>query len=158
MSSLSLEASIKTNKVNTGLAHTLHSQKYMDPKHMSCPIHTGLDTAGRKVHSDSFNTKTAGCHSPMDRVSIENDVTRPSYTQMIGHNAHGINGDIYETERQYGHFGHVNNNGHHVNSNVHNGHNYFQDGYEQGIAHMKKQRSQGIPQGHDDKMPYICGM
>jgi hypothetical protein len=136
MSSLSLEASIKTNKVNTGLAQSLHSQRYMDSKHMSCPIHTGLDTAGRSGCPNSLMTRTAGCHSALNHVQVENSVHRPSYHELIGHSSYGVTGELYHPTGQ---FGLVNSQGHHMNTD-HNA-NYIQ-GYERGMEYAYQHKPQ----------------
>jgi hypothetical protein len=131
MSSLSLEASIKTNKVNTGLAQSLQSQRYMDSKHMSCPIHTGLDTTGRSGCQNSLMTRTAGCHSALNHVQVENSVHRPSYHEFIGVSSYGITGELYHPTGQ---FGHVNSQGHYMNTdyNTNQNANYI-EGYENGM-------------------------
>ena len=72
MSALSLEASIRTCKVDTGWANKMESDRFLNPNLMVCPVWNGFDTAGRMVAPDSFWTKNAGCNSAEDRVVVEN--------------------------------------------------------------------------------------
>jgi hypothetical protein len=62
---------------------------------MVCPVWNGMDTAGREVCQDSFNTKRGGCNSATDRVEVENNVSRPQYMEYITLSANGIAGNIY---------------------------------------------------------------
>ena len=62
---------------------------------MVCPVWNGMDTAGRVVCQDSFNTKRGGCNSATDRVEVENNVSRPQYMEYITLSANGIAGNIY---------------------------------------------------------------
>ena len=93
--SISLEASLRTCKVDTGWASKVQSDRFLNPSLMVCPTWNGYDSAGRPVAADSFMTKRAGCNSAMDRVSVENNVSRPQYIEYINLNAAGIDGDIY---------------------------------------------------------------
>jgi len=54
-----------------------------------------MDTAGREVCQDSFQTKRGGCNSATDRVEVENNVSRPQYMEYITLSANGIAGNIY---------------------------------------------------------------
>ena len=100
MSSLSLEASIRTCKVDTGWANRIQSDRFENPNIMSCPTWTGFDLAGREVTPDSFMTKTAGCNDPEDRVLVENAL-RPQYMEYIALNANGLRGDIYAGQEEF---------------------------------------------------------
>jgi len=91
MSSLSLNAALRVCKVDVGYADKVNSDRFLNPNNMLCPLWNGLDVAGRPVCPDSFNTKSAGCNSALDRVMVENDVFRPKYTEYITLNASGIN-------------------------------------------------------------------
>ena len=93
--SVSLESAIRTCKVNTGWANRVESDRFLNPSNMVCPVWNGVDTAGRRVCPDSFNTKTAGCNSAQDRVVVENNVSRPQYMEYITLSANGIQGNIY---------------------------------------------------------------
>ena len=93
--SISLEAAIRTCKVETGWANRVESDRFLNPNNMVCPIWNGVDTAGRSVYPDSFYTKSAGCNSATDRVVVENNVSRPQYMEYITLSANGINGNIY---------------------------------------------------------------
>ena len=92
MSPLSLEKNIRTCKVNTGWANRNQSDRFQDPNLMVCPTWNHMDNAGRLVCANSFYTKRAGCNSAMDRVAVENTVTRPQYMEYIQLNADGIQG------------------------------------------------------------------
>lgn len=93
--SVSLESAIRTCKVNTGWANRVESDRFLNPNNMVCPVWNGVDTAGRQVCADSFYTKREGCNSAEDRVSVENNVSRPQYMEYITLSAGGIQGNIY---------------------------------------------------------------
>ena len=95
MAALSLEGAIRTCKVDTAYANKMQSDRFLNPANMVCPIWNGLDTSGRPVCADSFITKTAGCNNPLDRIQVENDVSRPQYTEYVTLDAGGIKGNIY---------------------------------------------------------------
>lgn len=90
--SFSLEKNIRTCKVNTGWANRNQSDRFQDPNLMVCPTWNHMDNAGRLVCADSFYTKRAGCNSALDRVAVENNVTRPHYMEFIQLQAAGIAG------------------------------------------------------------------
>ena len=94
MSSISLEAAIRTCKVDTAWANRVESDRFFNPNNMVCPVWNGFDTAGRRVCPDSFVTKTAGCNSAEDRVLVEND-QRPQYMEYINLSANGFGADLY---------------------------------------------------------------
>lgn len=101
MASISLEASLRTCKVDTGWANKVESDRFLNPNLMVCPIWSGRDNAGRQVCPDSFVTKSAGCNSPEDRVVVENNVSRPQYMEYINLNANGVQGSIYGDTHGY---------------------------------------------------------
>ena len=94
MSSLSLDASIRTCKVDTGEASRIESDRFLNPNNMVCPMWTGYNNKGQKVCADSQYTKSAGCNSSEDRVIVENGL-RPDYASYVNLNVAGIQGDIY---------------------------------------------------------------
>lgn len=94
MSSLSLEASIRTCKVDTAWDVRAQSDRFFNPNEMVCPVWGGTDLAGRLVCPDSFNTKTAGCNSALDRALVENEL-RPQYMEYVNLSAAGYTADIY---------------------------------------------------------------
>lgn len=98
--SVSLEAAIRTCKVDTAYANKVESDRFLNPDNMVCPIWNGMDTAGRQVCPDSFWTKRAGCNSAEDRVVVENN-QRPQYMEYITLSAQGINGSIYGNTMPY---------------------------------------------------------
>ena len=96
MSQLSLEASIRTCKVDQGWANKIESDRFFNPELMMCPVWNGRDLTGRKVCPDSFYTKRAGCNSAEDRILVENGL-RPQYMEYITLDAAGIQGAFDNT-------------------------------------------------------------
>jgi hypothetical protein len=92
---ISLESSIRTCKIDAGFANKIFSDRYLNPQNMVCPMWNGFDTVGRHVCSDSYDTKTSGCQSAMERITVEN-YQRPQYIEYINLSAGGIRGDINE--------------------------------------------------------------
>ena len=97
MSTISLESSIRTCKVDTSYANKIESDRFLNPQNMVCPTWHGYDSAGRPACLNSYNNKSRGCHSAVDRVSVENDVSRPQYVTYLPLDVAGIKGDIYGT-------------------------------------------------------------
>jgi hypothetical protein len=100
MSSISLEAAIRTCKVDTAWANRVQSDRFLNPDNMICPTWTGLDLTGRTVCNNSFMHEKAGCNSADDRVEIENQ-HRPDYNSYITLDAKGMQGDIYDDALQH---------------------------------------------------------
>tara|TARA_B110000908_G_C10213839_1_gene431686 strand:- start:144 stop:794 length:651 start_codon:yes stop_codon:yes gene_type:complete len=94
MSSLSLDASIRTCKVETGEATRIESDRFLNPHNMVCIPWNGTNSKGQAVCADSFYTKRRGCNSALDRVSVESAL-RPDYAAYINLNMAGLQGDIY---------------------------------------------------------------
>ena len=94
MSSLSLDASIRTCKVQTGNADRIQTDRFFNPNNMVCIPWNGYNNKGQSVSPDSQYTKTAGCNSAEDRVSVETFL-RPDYAAYINLNMQGLQGDIY---------------------------------------------------------------
>lgn len=92
---LSLESAIKTCKINAGYADKMYSDRYFNPSQMVCPAWTGYDLTGRSVCADTFNTKSAGCNSSLDRITVENRIARPRYFEYVTLNTDGVEGNIY---------------------------------------------------------------
>lgn len=88
---ISLNKSIRTAKVNDGYAPHMESDRFLNPLSATCPKWNGHDLVGRKVSQDSFYTKSAGCNSAIDRVSVENS-HRPRYSGFVGLNMRGLVG------------------------------------------------------------------
>lgn len=95
MSNISLEAAVRTCKVNTGWAPRIQSDRFENSNLMMCPVWTQRDLTGRKVSEDSFWTKREGCNSPLDRIDVEND-QRPQYMEYITLDSAGFRGDMYD--------------------------------------------------------------
>lgn len=94
MSNLSLDASIRTCKVNAENAARIESDRFLNPLNMVCIPWNGTDLTGRQVCRDSWYTMTPGCNSARQRVDVENFL-RPNYSDYIGYNMSGVEGDIY---------------------------------------------------------------
>lgn len=94
MANISLDASIRTCKIDTAYANKVFSDRFLNPVNMVCPIWNGYDSAGRPVSADSFNTKSNGCNSALDRVVVEN-YQRPQYVEYVNLSVGGIEGSIY---------------------------------------------------------------
>ena len=92
--SISIDASIRTCKVETGEAQRIESDRFLNPNNMVCVPWNGYNSKGQSVCADSFYTKTPGCNSADDRVHVENDL-RPNYAAYINLNMQGLQGDIY---------------------------------------------------------------
>lgn len=92
----SLESAIKTFKVNVGAAPRMQGERTIGSGEFKmCPRWAGNDLLGREVSPDSFYAKTAGCQSALDRVLVENQVSRPRYYTYIALSPRGLTGDIY---------------------------------------------------------------
>lgn len=94
MAGISLEGSIRTCKVDPAYASKMQSDRFLNPSNMVCPIWNGFDSTGRRVCPYSFNTKSAGCNSAMDRVWVEN-YQRPRYVEYVNLSSSGIDGEFY---------------------------------------------------------------
>lgn len=94
MAGISLEGSIRTCKVDTAYASKVQSDRFLNPGNMVCPIWNGFDSAGRRACPESFNTKSAGCNSALDRVWVENYL-RPKYVEYVNLSESGIDGQFY---------------------------------------------------------------
>lgn len=94
MANVSLEASLRTCKIDQGWADRMQSDRFQNPNNLVCPLWNGRDTAGRVVCPDSFYTKNAGCNSAEDRVYVENSL-RPQYSEYINLSFSAIAGAIY---------------------------------------------------------------
>lgn len=91
---ISLQGSLKTCKADTAWAERVQSNRFQDPNQMVCVPWGGRDNVGRPITADSFQTKSAGCNSPMDRVGVENTL-RPQYMENVGVDAYGFRSDLY---------------------------------------------------------------
>ena len=100
MANLSLQASVRTCKMDTGYAANIESDRFLNPNQVVCPVWNGRDLAGRQVCADSFFTKRAGCNSASDRVDVENFL-RPSYTEYITLDAAGFRANQFDTSNMY---------------------------------------------------------
>ena len=99
--SISLSKSLLNCKVNTGNASRSESSRFQNSNLMVCPTWNHMDLSGRVVCPNSFNNTTAGCSNPMDRVSVENNVSRPQYSEHVTLNAAGIRGGCVQTSESF---------------------------------------------------------
>jgi hypothetical protein len=105
MSSLSLEASLRTCKIDQGHAIRVESDRFLNPNNALCIPWNNMNNLGQMVCQDSFMTKRAGCNSANDRVEVENNL-RPQYMQYVTLDAAGIRGQMYnEINNITGNFG-----------------------------------------------------
>lgn len=86
--------SILTSKVNVGYAPKLWSDSRQTEELMMCPMWHGFDMTGREAHEDTFYTKNEGCHSALDRITVENQ-QRPQAASYIFLDVDGFRGDLY---------------------------------------------------------------
>lgn len=91
---VSLEASIRTCKIDPAYAAKVQSDRFLNPSNMVCPVWNGYDSAGRPACPNSFNTKSGGCNSAEDRVFVEN-YQRPRYVEYVNLSSGGIDGKFY---------------------------------------------------------------
>jgi hypothetical protein len=91
---VSLEAAIRTCKIDPAYAAKVQSDRFLNPSNMVCPVWNGYDSAGRPACPNSFNTKSAGCNSAEDRVFVEN-YQRPQYVEYVNLSSGGIDGQFY---------------------------------------------------------------
>lgn len=96
---LSLLGSIRTCKVDTAYANKVESDRFLNPSLMVCPPWSGVDSAGRLSSSDAFYTKSAGCNSASDRVTVENEL-RPQYIEYVNLDSQGYRGNLYDNMAQ----------------------------------------------------------
>ena len=147
MATISLEAAIRTCKVDTAYSNKVQSDRFLNPSLMVCPIWNGVDTTGRQVCPDSYYTKNAGCNSAEDRVMVENAVSRPQYMEYINLSANGIDGNIYGNTMPWNQVGQTSDELHEINNvtgnfglqfgaNTYPGCNYYP--YEQAQAQEKR--------------------
>jgi len=92
---ISLQGSLKTCKPNQGWAQRLQSDRFEDPENMVCIPWGGKDNVGRSAYEDSWRTKTAGCNTPLDRVSVENRL-RPQYMEATSTDAYGFRANLFD--------------------------------------------------------------
>ena len=91
MSTPSLTKNIQGMKVNTGSAHTYQTYRIQNTNGATYHAWNGTDNLGRQVCADSYVTKTAGVHSALDRLNVEN-AHRPQYSNHVYHNMEGVSG------------------------------------------------------------------
>jgi hypothetical protein len=80
--SLSLTASIRTPKINTGLAANLLSERRLDQSYIINPDRALYDDYGREAGIDTITDLTWG-DDPLYRMDEENEVSRPQYSYYL---------------------------------------------------------------------------
>lgn len=98
MSSLSMQKSLRTCKVDTSWADKMKSERVLTTCELSCPMWNGLDQYGRSVCQDTCRLETAGCTTASDRINIEN-YHRPAYFTYVNLDGFGIQGRMYENSQ-----------------------------------------------------------
>jgi len=99
MADVSISKALRIPKVSTAFAPNAESERFQDPRFSVCPAWNSQDNLGRNVSYFSFNSLTAGCHDPMQRIVVENFL-RPSYHPYL--NAQGISEDEYSFGSSFG--------------------------------------------------------
>lgn len=107
MSNISLDASIRTCRFDTGEAARVQSDRFQNPNNMVCIPWDGYNSKGQRVCSDSYYTKRRGCNSALDRIHVENHL-RPQYADYINLNIQGVEGDIYGNQTAWRESGQAN--------------------------------------------------
>lgn len=92
---ISLLGSLKTCKADTAWADRYRSDRFENPNNMACPVWSGRDNVGRPVSVNSFQTKSAGCNTPADRIYVENTL-RPQYMESTTFDSYGFRSDLYQ--------------------------------------------------------------
>jgi hypothetical protein len=167
MATISLEAAIRTCKVDTAYSNKVQSDRFLNPSLMVCPIWNGVDTTGRQVCPDSYYTKNAGCNSAEDRVMVENAVSRPQYMEYINLSANGIDGNIYGNTMPWNQVGETSDELYEINNvtgnfglqfgaNTYPGCNYYP--YEQAMRQEKAATSMPMQMTTGMPMPMPTGM
>lgn len=91
---ISLDSTLRRCKVDSSWANTLKSVHSIGSgSEKLCPVWSGFDTVGRPICPDSFNTKSAGCNSALDRLHVENEISRPQYIPHPNLSMTGVTGD-----------------------------------------------------------------
>lgn len=88
-SSPSVSANMVSSKVSAGNAPRAATYRDQDPSAQMCPVWNGQDNTGRQSCEYSFYTKTPGCNSAGDRITVENG-NRPIYASNVSLDAGGI--------------------------------------------------------------------
>ncbi len=86
---MSIYNNIRSSKVTTGNAAQYQGMRSFDTSAQVCPTRQNVSDSGSVgISRDTINTYTAGCFSPLDRMTVEN-VQRPRYSTYL--NASAIN-------------------------------------------------------------------
>ena len=159
---ISIDKSIRTSRVDTGSAARLESDRFLNSCNATCPVWNSQDTTGRMVCEDSFNTKSPGCNSAVERVEVEN-YQRPQYFDYVNLDAYGLNGNMYSQASQSR--SHALNEVHNLTGNFgqqHGSRLQYSDSYakyEKGMSanqrYTNKYGSGGMSQTHRNSLPKI---
>lgn len=82
MANLSLTASIRVPKVNSGLAANLESERRIDQEYIIAPNRALYDNYGREAGIDTIKDLTWG-DDPLYRMLEEDEVSRPQYSYYL---------------------------------------------------------------------------
>jgi len=97
--SLSITKALRIPKVSSDLASNVASERFQDPRFNVCPTWNGQDNLGRGVSYYSYDSLSAGCHDPSQRIEIENAL-RPNYHPYLDTN--GIDGESQQYASSFG--------------------------------------------------------
>jgi hypothetical protein len=98
----SLEAALRTCKVNVGNANKLESDRFLGESFKkTCPNFQGTDLIGRGIAPDTWMTKSRGCNTPLDRIFVENAVSRPQYYEYINLSQYTPTGEMIPITDEY---------------------------------------------------------
>ena len=100
MANLSLQSALRTCKVDTSWSERIESDRFLNPNNMICPVWNGNDNLGRPVPADSFQTKSRGCNSALDRILVEN-CQRPQYAEYVTLDTSGYTDEMYSNSTSY---------------------------------------------------------
>jgi len=82
MSYISLSSAIKSSRVDPSRAVNVQSARFQSTCALSCPVKEKRDIYGRDVCIGTVNSKTQGCDTAVDRITIENQLRPNVYDYM----------------------------------------------------------------------------
>lgn len=98
--SLSLSKSITTCKVDTSQTNRMQSDRFLSTDNLICSTWNGMDSVGRFVSENTYNSMTAGCQPASKRVDVENEL-RPKYFEHVNLSSLGMQGSIYGSNQPF---------------------------------------------------------
>ena len=89
--SVAIGDALNISKIDAGYASNIGSQRVVGDAQVCIPWN-GFDDVGRAVSASSYYTKQPGCNQAWDRISVENTIHRPQYTEYAALNLSGLLG------------------------------------------------------------------